>query len=85
MGVKLIISAYKITHSDTRNVQIATAMVAGTFFSLPISVVSSKMISLSSANPADYISLLDSFLIRIAIVGLVCTVGRYKNGQLINQ
>lgn len=50
-------------------------MVAGTFFSLPISVVSSKMISLSSANPADYISLLDSFLIRIAIVGLVCTVG----------
>ncbi|XP_046451325.1 integral membrane protein GPR155-like isoform X2 [Daphnia pulex] len=53
---------------------IATAMVAGTFFSLPISVVSSKMISLSSANPADYISLLDSFLIRIAIVGLVCTL-----------
>lgn len=49
-------------------------MVAGTFFSLPISVVSSKMISLSSANPADYISLLDSFLIRIAIIGLVCTV-----------
>lgn len=53
---------------------IATAMVAGTFFSLPISVVSSKMISLSSANPADYISLLDSFLIRIAIIGLVCTL-----------
>nr|CAH0112507.1 unnamed protein product [Daphnia galeata] len=53
---------------------IATAMVAGTFFSLPISVVSSKMISLSSANPADYITLLDSFLIRVAIGGLVCTV-----------
>ena len=76
-----MISFQRISENCCYFKQIATAMVAGTFFSLPISVVSSKMISLSSANPADYITLLDSFLIRVAIGGLVCTV--FKN-QPIN-
>ena len=49
-------------------------MVACTFVSAPLTFVSARMVSLSSANPADYMSLLDTFMIRVAIVGLVCTV-----------
>ena len=54
--------------------QVATAMVACTFVSAPLTFVSARMVSLSSANPTDYIALLDGFLMRVAIVGLVCTV-----------
>lgn len=49
-------------------------MVACTFVAAPLTFVSAKMVSLSSANPNDYIQLLDSFLIRVSSVGLVCTV-----------
>lgn len=49
-------------------------MVACTFVAAPLTFVSARMVSLSSADPTDYIQLLDSFLIRVAIVGLVCTV-----------
>ena len=51
-------------------------MVACTFVSAPLTFVSAKMVSLSSANPADYIELLDGFLLHVAIVGLVCTVNQ---------
>lgn len=53
---------------------VATAMVACTFVSAPLTFVSARMVSLSSANPTDYIALLDGFLMRVAIVGLVCTI-----------
>ena len=49
-------------------------MVACTFISAPLTFVSARMVSLSSANPSDYVALLDGFLMRVAIVGLVCTV-----------
>lgn len=49
-------------------------MVACTFVAAPLTFVSARMVSLSAADPTDYIQLLDSFLIRVAIVGLVCTV-----------
>ena len=48
--------------------------VAGTFVSAPLTFVSARMMSLARANPADYIELLDRFLLHVAIVGLVCTV-----------
>lgn len=55
-------------------------MVACTFVSAPLTFVSARMVSLSSANPADYITHLDDFLMRVAVVGLVCTVTYFSFG-----
>lgn len=53
---------------------VASAMVACTFISAPLTFVSARMVSLSSANPADYVQLLDGFLLPVAITGLVSTL-----------
>ena len=49
-------------------------MVACTFVSTPLTFVSARMVSLSSANPTDYIQNMDGFLLHVSIVGLVCSV-----------
>lgn len=54
--------------------KVASAMVACTFISAPLTFVSARMVSLSSANPADYVQLLDGFLLPVAIIGLISTV-----------
>ena len=43
------------------------------------------MVSLARANPADYIELLDRYLVHVAIVGLVCTVTHHKKKPTIDR
>lgn len=50
---------------------IATSMVACTFVSGPLMFISSKMISLTNLNPADYLDELDRFAFEISILSII--------------
>lgn len=59
------------TQYDTDVDLIASSMVACTFISGPIIFISSKMISLTNLNPADYFHELESFAFDISIISLI--------------
>lgn len=59
------------TQYDTDMNLIASSMVACTFVSGPIIYISSKMISLTNLDPADYFHELESFAFDISVIGLV--------------
>lgn len=56
------------------HLQIATSMVAVTFLSAPLMLISAKMITLVHINPLDYVKELQAFLFHVSIAGMVASV-----------
>ena len=55
-------------------------MVAVTFLSAPLMLVSAKMVALVHINPMDYVKELETFLRHVSAVGIVCAVRIRRTG-----
>jgi len=53
---------------------IASTITASTFIAAPLMFVTAKLLTLMNMNPGDYIDQLDTFLLDVAVVGLVAAV-----------
>ena len=60
-------------HYNVQPDLIASSMVAVTFLSAPLMLISAKMITLVNINPLDYVKELESFLFHVSLVGVIAS------------
>ncbi|XP_018027318.1 integral membrane protein GPR155 [Hyalella azteca] len=62
------------SHYNIQPDLMASSMVAVTFLSAPLMLVSAKMVALVHINPLYYVSELETFLLQVSLVGLIASL-----------